>query len=146
MHIICNTPGVYISLDNKYVFKHVISVDKTDAKFLNIFVYRDFYIASVPYVASVTTFLFLSIRAPPKFWWCSEHRCSEGQCVRWLFKIHRSHKYEFGSPSHSDDFIPDKLIWTRQLKFFGAKIIRIAHCLRKNVCGVMVQFVLQPAL
>jgi hypothetical protein len=29
----CNTPGVYISLDNEYEFKHVISVDKTDAKF-----------------------------------------------------------------------------------------------------------------
>jgi hypothetical protein len=29
----CNTPGVYIPLDNKYGFKHVISVDKTGAKF-----------------------------------------------------------------------------------------------------------------
>jgi hypothetical protein len=29
----CNTPGVYILLDNEYEFKHVISVDKTDAKF-----------------------------------------------------------------------------------------------------------------
>jgi hypothetical protein len=29
----CNTPGVYISLDNEYGFKHVISVDKTNAKF-----------------------------------------------------------------------------------------------------------------
>jgi hypothetical protein len=29
---ICNTPGVYIPLDNEYGFKHVISVDKTDAK------------------------------------------------------------------------------------------------------------------
>jgi hypothetical protein len=29
----CNTPGVYIMLDNEYGFKHVISVDKTDAKF-----------------------------------------------------------------------------------------------------------------
>jgi hypothetical protein len=29
----CNTPGVYISLDDDYGFKHVISVDKTDAKF-----------------------------------------------------------------------------------------------------------------
>jgi hypothetical protein len=28
-----NTPGVYILLDNEYGFKHVISVDKTDAKF-----------------------------------------------------------------------------------------------------------------
>jgi hypothetical protein len=63
-----NTPSVYIPLDNEYGFKHVISVDKTDAKFLNIFVYHDFYIASVPSVASATTFLFLSIRAPPKFW------------------------------------------------------------------------------
>jgi hypothetical protein len=26
----CNTPGVYIPLDNEYGFKHVISVDKTD--------------------------------------------------------------------------------------------------------------------
>jgi hypothetical protein len=29
----CNTPGVYILLDNEYGFKHVILVDKTDAKF-----------------------------------------------------------------------------------------------------------------
>jgi hypothetical protein len=29
----CNTPGVYIPLDNEYGFKHVISMDKTDAKF-----------------------------------------------------------------------------------------------------------------
>jgi hypothetical protein len=29
----CNTPGVYILLDNEYGFKHVISVDKTDFKF-----------------------------------------------------------------------------------------------------------------
>jgi hypothetical protein len=29
----CNTPGVYILLDNEYEFKHVISVDKTDSKF-----------------------------------------------------------------------------------------------------------------
>jgi hypothetical protein len=29
----CNTPGVYIPLDNEYGFKHVISVDKTYAKF-----------------------------------------------------------------------------------------------------------------
>jgi hypothetical protein len=29
----CNIPGVYIPHDNKYEFKHVISVDKTDAKF-----------------------------------------------------------------------------------------------------------------
>jgi hypothetical protein len=31
--LFCNTPGVYIPLDNEYEFKHVISVDKTDAKF-----------------------------------------------------------------------------------------------------------------
>jgi hypothetical protein len=29
----CNTPGVYIPLDNEYGSKHVISADKTDAKF-----------------------------------------------------------------------------------------------------------------
>jgi hypothetical protein len=29
----CNTPGVYIPLNNEYGFKHVKSVDKTDAKF-----------------------------------------------------------------------------------------------------------------
>jgi hypothetical protein len=28
-----NTPGVYRLLDNEYEFKHVISVDETDAKF-----------------------------------------------------------------------------------------------------------------
>jgi hypothetical protein len=32
-HVICNTPGVYIPLDNEYGIKHVISVHKTDAKF-----------------------------------------------------------------------------------------------------------------
>jgi hypothetical protein len=63
----CNTPGVYISLDNEYGFKHVISVNKTDAKILIIFAYRDFNIAFVPSVASATSFLFLSIRALPKF-------------------------------------------------------------------------------
>jgi hypothetical protein len=29
----CNTPGVYILLDNEYGFKHVISVGKTNVKF-----------------------------------------------------------------------------------------------------------------
>jgi hypothetical protein len=29
----CNTPSVYIPLDNEYGFKHVISMDKADAKF-----------------------------------------------------------------------------------------------------------------
>jgi hypothetical protein len=29
----CNTPGVYIPLDNEYGFKHVISMDNTDFKF-----------------------------------------------------------------------------------------------------------------
>jgi hypothetical protein len=29
----CNTPCVYIPLDNEYGFKHIISVDKMDAKF-----------------------------------------------------------------------------------------------------------------
>jgi hypothetical protein len=29
----CNTPDVYRLLDNEYGFKHVISVNKTDAKF-----------------------------------------------------------------------------------------------------------------
>jgi hypothetical protein len=71
---------------------------------------------------SATSFLFLFIRALPKFSWCSERRCSENRCVRWLFKIHRSRESEFGSPTHSDDFIPDKLIWTRQLNV-GGKII-----------------------
>jgi hypothetical protein len=28
----CNTPGVYIPLDNEYGFKHVISVNKTDTR------------------------------------------------------------------------------------------------------------------
>jgi hypothetical protein len=28
----CNIPGVYIPLDNEYGFKHMISVNKTDAK------------------------------------------------------------------------------------------------------------------
>jgi hypothetical protein len=30
---VCNTPGVYILLDNEYGFKHAISVNKTDAEF-----------------------------------------------------------------------------------------------------------------
>jgi hypothetical protein len=29
----CNTPGIYIPLDNEYEFKCVISVDKTDVQF-----------------------------------------------------------------------------------------------------------------
>jgi hypothetical protein len=29
----CNTPGVYILLDDRYGIKHVVSVDKADAKF-----------------------------------------------------------------------------------------------------------------
>jgi hypothetical protein len=29
----CNTPCVYIPLDNEYGFKHVILMDKMDAKF-----------------------------------------------------------------------------------------------------------------
>jgi hypothetical protein len=29
----CNTPDVYIPLDNEYGIKHVISMDKADAKF-----------------------------------------------------------------------------------------------------------------
>jgi hypothetical protein len=29
----CNTPGVYIPLNNEYGFKHAISVDKMDFKF-----------------------------------------------------------------------------------------------------------------
>jgi hypothetical protein len=29
----CNTPSVYIPLDNEYGFKHAISVDKTDVEF-----------------------------------------------------------------------------------------------------------------
>jgi hypothetical protein len=61
----CNTPGVYILLDNKYGFKHVISMDRTDAKILIIFVYHDFNITYVSFVASSTPFLF--IRALPKF-------------------------------------------------------------------------------
>jgi hypothetical protein len=28
----CNTPGVYIPLDNEYDFKHMISVNKTDTR------------------------------------------------------------------------------------------------------------------
>jgi hypothetical protein len=102
----CNTPGVYIPLDNEYGFKHVISGDKTDAKILNIFAYRDFNIASVPFVASSTSFLF--IRALPKFSWYSKHCCSKNWCVRWLFKIHRSREYEFGSPNHLDDFYSEQ--------------------------------------
>jgi hypothetical protein len=32
-HGCCNTPDVYILLDNEYGFKHKISVDEMDAKF-----------------------------------------------------------------------------------------------------------------
>jgi hypothetical protein len=32
LNLACNTPGVYIQLDNEYEFKHVISVNKTDTK------------------------------------------------------------------------------------------------------------------
>jgi hypothetical protein len=80
---------------------------------------REFNIASVSSIASSASFLFLSIRALLKFLWCSEHSCSENRCVRWLFKIHRSREYEFRRSTHSDDFIPDKFIWTRRLKYSG---------------------------
>jgi hypothetical protein len=63
---------------------------------------------------SLTSFLFLFIRALPKFLWCLEHRCSENRCVRWIFQIHRSREYEFGSSTHWVIFIPGKLIWTRR--------------------------------
>ena len=61
-------------------------------------------------------FYLLSVRALPKFSLGSEHSCSENRCVRWLFKIRRSREYEFGSPTHSDDFIPNRLRRTRRLK------------------------------
>jgi hypothetical protein len=84
----CNTPGVYIPLDNEYGIKHVISVGKRMLNFKHLRLSR-FYIASVSSVASATLFLSLSIRACPKFSCCSEHICSENRCVRWLIKIHR---------------------------------------------------------
>jgi hypothetical protein len=71
----CNTPGVYIPLDNENGVKHVILVDKTDAKILIIFAYREFDIASVSSIASSTS--FLSMRALPKFSLCSERSCSK---------------------------------------------------------------------
>jgi hypothetical protein len=43
--------------------------------------------------------------------------CTENRCVRWLFKIHRPCEYEFRSPTHSNDFIHNKLICTRRLRF-----------------------------
>jgi hypothetical protein len=84
-----------------------------------ILVCRDFNITSDSAVASATSFLFLSVRALPKFSWCSEQRRSENRCVRWLFKIHRSREHEFGSPTLSDNFISNKFIGTRQLKCSG---------------------------
>jgi hypothetical protein len=42
-------------------------MDKTDAKILNIFAYRDFNIASISSVASAKSFLFLIVQALPKF-------------------------------------------------------------------------------
>jgi hypothetical protein len=85
----------------------------------NYFRHRDFRIASVPSVASATLLLFLSVRALPKFSCGSEHSRSENRCVRWLFKIHRSCENEFGSLTHSNDFIPGRLICTRQLRCWG---------------------------
>jgi hypothetical protein len=63
--MICNTPGVYIPLDNEYGIKHVISVDKTDAKFklfssIVILILHLFRLSRVRHH-------FLSIRACPKF-------------------------------------------------------------------------------
>jgi hypothetical protein len=66
----------------------------------------------------------------------------KNRCVWWLFKIHRSREYEFGSPTHSNDFIPGGLICTRQLRCWG-KIICIASCLRKIVREVIIQLILQ---
>jgi hypothetical protein len=36
-------------------------------------------------------------------------------------KIHRSREYEFGSPTHSDDFYPEQISWNLTTKMFGAK-------------------------
>jgi hypothetical protein len=63
----CNTPGVYILLDNEYGFKHVISVNKIDAKFessspIAILILHLFCLSRVRHC-----FYFLSIRAFPKF-------------------------------------------------------------------------------
>jgi hypothetical protein len=115
-----NTPGVYIPLDNEYGFKRVISLDKTMLN-SNYFRYRDFNIASLSSVASVTLFLFSSIRARPKFSCCSEHICSENRCARWVFKFHRSCVYEFGSPTHSDDFYPGQISLNSTVKMFETK-------------------------
>jgi hypothetical protein len=117
----CNTPSVNIPLDNKYGFKHVISVDKTDAKILIIFAYRDFYIASVSSDASATSFLFSSDQALPKFSWCSGHRRSENRCVRWLIKIHRRANPNSEARPPFTPFYPGLINLNSTAKILGAK-------------------------
>jgi hypothetical protein len=88
---------------------------------LIIFAYRDFNIAFVSFVASTTSFLFLFVRALPKFSCCSEHSRSENWCLRWLFKIHRSREYEFESSNHLDDFYPEQINLNSTTKMFEVK-------------------------
>jgi hypothetical protein len=67
----CNTPGVYISLDNEYGFKHVISVDKRTLNF-NYFHLLRFLYRICTFVANATSFYFypsgpvLNFRDVPK--------------------------------------------------------------------------------
>jgi hypothetical protein len=89
----CNTPGV--------IFRSTTSMDLhtkyqwiKQMLYSNYFHHRDFRIASVPSVASATSFLFLSIRALPKFLWYSEHSCSKNWCVRWIFIARANTKSE----------------------------------------------------
>jgi hypothetical protein len=111
----CNTPGVYIPLDNENGVKHVILVDKTDAKILIIFAYREFDIASVSSIASSTS--FLSMRALPKFSLCSERSCSKiGASGDYLKFIVRTNTISEARTTWTI-FIPNKLIRTRRLKF-----------------------------
>jgi hypothetical protein len=105
----------------------------------NYFHHHDFRIASVSSVASATSFLFSSIRARPKFSWCSEHSCSENRCVRWLFKIHRWRKYGFGNLVQSSDFIPNRFNRTRRLKFSVQNNSVSARQLRNRVWGFIIE-------
>jgi hypothetical protein len=115
----CNTPGVYIPLDNEYGFKHVISVEKRTLNFKHL-----------SSIAILISHLFRLSRVRRRFYFYLSGLFLNFHDVRNIvipkigasddyLKIHRSRESEFGSPTQSNDFIPDKFIWTRRLKYSG---------------------------
>jgi hypothetical protein len=114
--ITCNTPGVYRLLDNEYGFKHVILVDKTDAKFKS----------SSP-IAILISHLFRVSRVRHRFYFYLSRLFLNFCDVRNIVvpKISASGVYlkfiahvntNLGIQSSPPIFIPNQLIWTRRQK------------------------------